>query len=445
MSRERLGSRIGFLMLSAGSAIGCGNVWKFPWLTGENGGGLFVLIYLALAALIGLPAMCMEISLGRAAQASPVKMYDALQKPGQKWNIHGYACLAANICVSAFYSVVCGWIIYYFICFALGRYAGLSFKGMIADPLVNVLYMAAAVAVTFFILSFNLKSGLERVSKFLMLALFALMVFLAVRCSMFRGAVEGLKFYLVPDFSKLTWSVVPAAANQAFFSLSVGFGIVALFGSYIDRGRSILGEAWTIVLLDSLAAILAGLIIFPTCFAHGVDVGAGPGLLFDTMADAFRNMQGGRILGSLFFLFMVFAALTSLLSICETILGCVRELTGWGRKKGSAVCGAGVALLSLTTALGYSLWQFRPFGEGSSWLDLWDFSVTNVLFPLGALVIALFCTNMRFGWGWDNFVREANAGEGMKVKGWMKPVFCFVTPASILLLFIIGMATFKWH
>ncbi|MBO4547834.1 MAG: sodium-dependent transporter [Abditibacteriota bacterium] len=443
--RERLSSRIGFLMLSAGSAIGCGNVWKFPWLTGENGGGLFVAVYLILAALIGLPVMCMEISLGRAAQASPVRMYDKLQKPGQKWHIHGYMCLAANVIVSAFYSVVCGWLTYYFVCFALGRHEGLTFAGMISDPAVNCAYMAAVVAAAFFILSFDLRGGLERVTKFLMVALFLLMGFLAVRCSMFPGAIEGLKFYLVPDMSKLSWSIVPAAANQAFFSLSVGFGIVALFGSYIDKDRSILGEAATIVVMDSLAAILAGLIVFPTCFATGVDVGAGPGLLFDTMAKAFGHMAGGRIIGSLFFLFMVFAALTSMLSICETILGCVRELTGWNRHRGSLVCGIGVALLSLTTALGYSLWQFHPFGPDSSWLDLWDFAVTNLLFPLGALIIALFCTNAGYGWGWNNLCREANSGRGLKVKGWMKPVFAFIAPASIFVLFVIGMLTFNWR
>ncbi|MDD6735462.1 MAG: sodium-dependent transporter [Clostridiales bacterium] len=445
MEREKLGSRLGFILISAGCAIGCGNVWKFPWMCGQYGGGSFVLIYLICLILLGIPVMTMEFSLGRASGASPVKMYNKLEKPGQKWHIHGYAALFGNICLMAFYTVVCGWMIYYFGKFLTGNNAEIGFKDMIANPVVNVGFLAVTIAVTCGILCFNLQGGLERVTKYMMLILFVLMIVLAVHSAVLPGAKEGLKFYLVPDFSKLTGPVIVGAMNQAFFTLSLGIGTMAIFGSYIGKERSLLGESLNVVILDTFVAVVAGLIIFPACFTFGVEVNAGPSLLFDTMASVFNNIAGGRWWGTLFFLFMVFAALSTVLAVFENILACVRELTGWSRPKGCLVCGIGIFLLALTTALGYSVFSgFVPFAEGSAWLDFWDFLVSTNLLPLGSLTIAVFCCNKRLGWGWEAFKREANAGKGLKVRDWMKPLFAYVVPVAILGLYIYGLATFNW-
>jgi len=442
--RERLGSRLGFILLSAGCAIGCGNVWKFPWLTGQNGGGGFVLIYILCLIVLGLPVMIMEFALGRASQASPVGMYQKLQKKGQKWHIHGYLALFGNVCLMSFYTVVTGWMIYYFVKFVSGDYQSLSFGGMISNPTVNVTYLVIAVVVGFAILSFNLQGGLERVTKYMMTALLALMLILAVRSFTLSGAKEGLKFYLVPDFKKINGEVIVAAMNQAFFTLSLGIGSMAIFGSYIGKDRSLMGESINIICLDFFVAITAGLIIFPACTTYNLEVGAGPGLLFDTMATVFVNMNGGQIWGSLFFLFMVFAAFSTELAVFENILACVREMTGWNRPKGCIVCGIGILLTSLTTALGYSVFAgFVPFAPGTAWLDLWDFIVSTNLLPLGSLVITLFCC-YKFGWGWDNFLQEANTGKGLKVQNWMKPIFKYVVPVVVIFLYVYGLATFGW-
>ena len=443
--RERLSSRLGFILLSAGCAIGCGNVWKFPWMAGQYGGGGFVLIYALCLLVLGLPVMVMEFSLGRASQASPVKMYQKLQKPGQKWHAHGYLALLGNICLMSFYTVVTGWMFYYFFKFVMGQSAGLGFVSMITNPTVNMISMAIVVVLGFFILSFNLQGGLERVTKYMMVALLVLMIVLAVNSCSLSGAAEGLKFYLLPDLSKINANVVVGAMNQAFFTLSLGIGSMAIFGSYIGKERSLLGESVNIILLDTFVAITAGLIIFPACTTYNLEVGAGPGLLFDTMATVFNNMNGGRLWGSVFFLFMVFAAMSTILAVFENILACVRELTGWSRPKGSVICGIGIFLTSITTALGFSVLSgFEPFAPGSSFLDFWDFIVSNNLLPLGSLIIALFCCSTRFGWGWENFKAEANTGKGLKVQDWMKPVFQFVVPVGILVVYIMGLVTFAW-
>lgn len=444
MERERLGSRLGFILLSAGCAIGCGNVWKFPWMVGANGGGAFVLVYILCLVILGLPAMTMEFAIGRAAQASPVRMYHKLEKKGQKWHLHGYAALVGNVCLMAFYTVVTGWLIYYFVSFVTGNTANLGFEKMISNPQINVTYLAVAVIAGFVILTFELQGGLERVTKYMMCLLLLLMVALAIKSGTYEGASEGYKFYLIPDFSKITPNVVVSAMNQAFFTLSVGIGSMAIFGSYLGDDRSLLGESVNVIILDTFVAIVSGLIIFPSCYAYNLEVTAGPALLFDTMATAFQNISGGRIWGSLFFMFMVFAAFSTELAVCENILACVRELTGWGRKKGCLVCGIVIFALSLTTALGYSVFQFHPFTPSSAWLDFWDFIVSTNLLPLGALIIALFCTSKRFGWGWDNFMAEANKGKGLKVKNWMKPVFGIVVPICIVVIYVIGMITFQW-
>jgi len=442
--RERLGSRLGFIMLSAGCAIGCGNVWKFPWMTGQFGGGGFVLVYAACLILLGLPAMVMEFAMGRAAQASPVRMYHKLEKTGQKWHIHGYLALIGNIALMAFYTVVTGWMIYYFVMFLIGKSENLTFASMIGNPGINVLFLLIAVAVGFFILSFNLQGGLERVSKYMMSALFVLMIVLAIHSATLPGAKDGLSFYLIPEFSKINGSVVVGAMNQAFFTLSIGIGSMAIFGSYIGKERSLMGESISIILLDTFVAIMSGAIIFPACFTYNLEVGAGPSLLFDTMATVFNNMSGGRIWGTLFFLFMVFAAFSTELAVFENILAMIREITGWSRPKGSLFCGIGIFLLSLTTALGFSVLHFQPFAEGTSWLDFWDFIVSTNMLPLGALIISLFCCN-KLGWGWDNFIKEANTGKGPKVQAWMKPIFKYFVPICVLALYIYGIATFKWR
>lgn len=438
MKREKLGSRLGFILLSAGCAIGCGNVWKFPWLTGQNGGAAFVLIYIFFLILLGLPAMTMEFAMGRAAQASPVRMYQKLEKPGAKWHLHGYAALVGNICLMAFYTVVTGWMIYYFVSFATGASQGLSFETMITNPQVNVAYLFIALVLCFTILTMNLSSGLERITKYMMTALLILMLMLAGHSVFLPGASEGLGFYLVPDFSKVTFSTVKDAMNQAFFSLSIGIGAMAIFGSYIDKERSLMGESVNVICLDTFVALMAGLIIFPACSSFHVEVTGGPALLFNTMATVFNNMAGGRVWGALFFLFMVFAALSTELAVCENILACVRELTGWSRRRGCIVCGMGLFAISLTTALGYSAWQAHPLGGDSAWLDFWDFVVSNNLLPLGALIISLFCCS-KHGWGWENFMKEANAGKGLKVRSWMRPVFGMVVPVAVLLIWIGGL------
>ncbi len=443
-NRERLGTRLGFILLSAGCAIGCGNVWKFPWMCGQYGGGGFVLIYVICLILLGLPVMTMEFAVGRAAQASPIHMYQKLEKKGHKWHIHGYVALFGNIALMAFYTVVSGWILNYFVKFLTGQHENFGFVSMISDPVVNVKYLLAAVVAAFVILCFDLQGGLERVTKYMMTALLVLMAVLAIHSFTLPGAAEGLSFYLIPDFSQMNGTVIVGAMNQAFFTLSVGMGSMAIFGSYIDKDRALLGESTHIIILDSFVAIVAGLIMFPACFTYGLEVNAGPSLLFDTMATVFNHMNGGRWWGTLFFLFMVFASMSTVLAVCENILAMVRELTGWSRPKGSLICGIGIFLLSLTTALGFSVIHFQPFAEGSTWLDFWDFLVSNNILPLGSMVLALFCSNS-FGWGWENFMAEANAGKGIKVRNWMRPIFRYLVPAAILFLYIYGMITFNWR
>ena len=444
MARERLSSRLGFILLSAGCAIGCGNVWKFPWMVSQNGGGAFVLVYLAFLVVLGLPALTMEFALGRASQASPVRMYQELEKPGSKWHIHGYVCLLGNIFLMAFYTVVTGWLIYYFVSFVSGKSEVLSFGKMISSPRINVMYLFIAVALCFLILTRNLQSGLERITKYMMVLLLVLMTVLAVRSISLPGGAKGLSFYLVPDFKKLTVPVVVGAMNQAFFTLSLGIGAMSIFGSYIGKDRSLMGESVKVIIIDTFVAVTAGLIIFPACASFGIAVDAGPSLLFNTMTTVFNNMGGGRAWGSLFFLFMVFAAFSTELAVCENILACMREMTGWSRKKGCVICGAGIFLIALTTALGYSVLHFHPFGEGSAWLDFWDFIVSNNLLPLGALIFAVFSCSGKFGLGWEKLMQEANEGEGLKVKNWMKPVFAYFVPLCIIAIYIIGLATFKW-
>lgn len=442
--RERLGSRLGFILLSAGCAIGCGNVWKFPWMCGQYGGGSFILVYVICLLVLGLPVMTMEFSVGRAAQKSPLYMYQQLEKKGQKWHLHGYVSLIGNLALMAFYTVVTGWIIYYFVQFLTGSTAELGFVPMITNGALNMKYLAIAVVLGFGILCFDLQGGLERITKVMMVGLLGLMLVLVVNSFTLSGAAEGLRFYLVPDISKITGPVIVGAMNQAFFTLSLGMGSMAIFGSYIDKDRTLMGESVNIICLDTLVAVLAGLIMFPACFTYGVQVDAGPSLLFNTMATVFNNMNGGRIWGTMFFLFMTFAAMSTVLAVCENILAMVREMTGWSRPVGSLVCGVVVFALASTTALGYSRFSgFVPFAEGSAWLDFWDFIVSTNVLPLGSICYVLFCTTKK-GWGWDNFVAEANAGKGLKVQNWMRPICAYFVPVAVAGLYIYGLVTFGW-
>ena len=451
MQRERLGSRLGFILLSAGCAIGVGNVWKFPWMAGQYGGGAFVLIYLLFLIALGLPVMVVEFSLGRASQSSPVKLYQKLEKPGQKWHLHGYAALIANFLLMMFYTVVTGWMFHYFIGFISGKMTGISneasgqlFGNMLSSPYTTVGFMALVVVVGFLVLSFGLQKGVERITKYMMVALLALMIILAINSCTLDGAKDGLAFYLKPDLSEIDGSVIVGAMNQAFFTLSLGIGSMAIFGSYIGKERSLFGESVNVLVLDTFVAITAGLIIFPACTTYGVEVANGPSLLFEAMAKVFNNMSGGRWWGSLFFLFMIFAAFSTILAVFENILACVREITNWSRVKACIICGIAILVLSVPCALGFNLWSgFVPFKSSSAVLDLEDFLVSNCLLPLGALCYVLFCVTKK-GWGFDNFLKEANTGKGLKLGRWIKPYMTFILPLIIITVFVVGIITFEF-
>ena len=449
MQRDRLSSRLGFLMLSAGCAIGVGNVWKFPWLTGQNGGGVFVLVYLLFLVLLGLPVMTMEFSMGRAAQKSPVHMYQELEPKGSKWHYHGYIALVGNIMLMMFYSVVSGWMLYYLVSSANGSLTGLSvgdvgkfFGQMLSSASIVSFYTVVTVIAAFIILAFPIRTGLEKVSKWMMGTLFVLMVFLALHSLFLDGAREGLSFYLLPDFSKVTSGTVVGAMNQAFFSLSIGMGSMAIFASYIDKEQSLVKESISVIALDTTVALLAGLIIFPACFTYGVKATAGPSLIFEALPQIFNEMTFGRVWGSLFFLFMTFATFSTVLAVCEAILSCVRDLTHWARPKASFVCCTGLVILSLPCALGFNvLSDIQPFGAGSSILDLEDFIVSNVILPLGALCFAIFCTR-KCGWGWKNYMTEVNTGKGLKMPNIMRFYCTWILPLIILSVFAVGIAPF---
>ena len=451
MQREHLGSRLGFLLLSAGCAIGIGNVWKFPWMTGQYGGGAFVLIYLLFLLVLGVPVLTMEFAMGRAAQKSPLKMYQAL-KPGSKWGWHGYVCLLGNVMLMMFYTTVAGWMLQYFVDTARGVFVGLDtaaveakFGEMLASPGKMTVYMAIVVVLGFSIISIGIQEGLERVTKVMMMALIVLMFLLSLHSMTLSGGGAGLRFYLVPDFDRMgeigVGNVIVGAMNQSFFTLSLGIGAMAIFGSYIGKERALMGEAVRVSLLDTLVALCSGLIIFPACFAYGVDVNSGPALIFMTLPNVFNHIALGRFWGSLFFLFMTFAAFSTVLAVFENIVCCVGELTLWSRKKACLICCVGIFLLSLPCLLGYNLWSgVRPIA-GHDILDSEDFMVSNVMLPLGSALFVLFCT-VRYGWGWKNFMAEANEGTGLKVAQWMRPYMTYVLPVIVLVIFIIGLVGF---
>lgn len=451
MEREKLASRLGFILLSAGCAIGVGNVWKFPYMVGNNGGGAFVLIYLVFLIAFGLPIMTMEFAVGRASQKSAVKSFQQLEKPGHKWHWHGAAALCGNYLLMMFYTTVSGWMLNYFALTASGRFEGLSstevsavFSEMTADPVTMSFWMIIVVLFGFIVCSLGLKNGLERVTKVMMIALLIIMVVLAVNSCFTDGASEGLKFYLIPDLSNMqergAFNVIADAMNQSFFTLSLGIGSMAIFGSYIGKERSLMGESLNIALLDTFVAFTSGLIIFPACFTFGVSPDSGPSLIFETLPNIFNNMPLGRLWGSLFFIFLSFAALSTVLALFENIIACWIDLTGWSRKKIAYINIPLMILLSLPCVLGFNLLSgFTPLGAGSTVMDLEDFIVSNIMLPLGSLVYVLFCTR-RYGWGWNSFKAEANEGRGLKVKDWMRIYVSYVIPLIVLAVFVWGIA-----
>ena len=448
--REKLGSRLGFILISAGCAIGIGNVWKFPYMAGQGGGGAFVLFYLIFLLILGLPIMTMEFAVGRASQKSPVKAYYALEKPGQKWHIHGYITLIGCYLLMMFYTTVAGWMLHYFYLTATGQFTGLDskavsdqFNTMLSQPLVMGFWMVVVVIAGILVCSIGLQNGLEKVTKVMMISLLLIMIVLAINSFFMDGAKEGLKFYLVPDFGRMKeigiTKTLTGAMNQAFFTLSLGIGAMAIFGSYIGKERSLLGESLNIALLDTFVAITSGLIIFPACFTFNVDQTSGPGLIFITLPNIFNHIPMGRLWGSLFFVFMSFAAFSTILAVFENIISCGMELTGWSRKKSSFINAIAIILLSIPCVLGYNLWSWDGFAVfGGAVLDFEDFLVSNLFLPLGSLVYLLFCTS-KYGWGWKNFITEANTGKGLKMQNWMRGYITYILPLIVLFIFFFGL------
>ena len=449
MEREKLGSRLGFILLSAGCAIGIGNVWKFPYMCGQYGGGAFVLFYIFFLVVLGVPIMTMEFAVGRASQKSPVAAYQVLEKPGQKWHLHGYACLAGNYLLMMFYTVVSGWMLHYFYLTATGKFVGAdttavvdTFQEMLGQPGILVFWMVIVVLLGFFVCGLGVQNGVERISKVMMVALLAIMVILAINSVMMDGGAEGLKFYLLPDLDRMMeigiGNTIVGAMNQAFFTLSLGIGAMAIFGSYIGKDRALFGESINVAVLDTFVALVSGLIIFPACFAYGVEADSGPSLIFITLPNIFNHIPMGRLWGSLFFIFLSFAAFSTVIAVFENIISCCMDLTGARRKKVVIANIFIMILLSLPCALGFNVWSgFEPLGAGTGIMDLEDFLVSNLLLPIGSLVFLLFCTT-RYGWGWDKFVEEANTGKGLKVPKWTRWYLTYVLPIIVVAIYGIG-------
>lgn len=449
MKREKFGSRLGFILISAGCAIGLGNVWRFPYITGQYGGAAFVLIYLFFLLILGLPIMVMEFSVGRAGQSSIALAFNKLEPAGTKWHWYKYFGMAGNYLLMMFYTTIGGWMILYLIKMASGQFAGLNvsevemvFDEMKAQPVTMTVFMILVVALCFGICCMGLQKGVEKITKGMMLLLLVLMIILAVRSITLEGAGAGLEFYLFPDFGKVKengiMEVVFAAMGQSFFTLSLGIGAIAIFGSYIDRSRSLTGEAVCVTILDTCVALIAGLIIFPASFAFGVNPDSGPNLIFITLPNIFNSMAGGRIWGSIFFLCMFFAAASTIIAVFENIISFAMDLTGCSRKKAVLVNFIVILVLSMPCVLGYNVLSgVSPLGEGKTILDFEDFIVSNNLLPLGSLVYVLFCTS-RYGWGWKQFLAEADSGVGLKFPKWARTYVSFVLPLIVLFIFVQG-------
>lgn len=450
MERENFGSRLGFILVSAGCAIGIGNVWRFPYVVGENGGAVFVLFYLLFLLCMGVPVLTMELAVGRGGRKSAVLAYKALEKPGNKWHIHGWFCMVGCYLLMMYYTTVSGWMVSYFYKFVTGKFrSGMDasavsgvFSELCSNPVEMTVWMAVTVFAGFAVCSFGLQNGLERITKVMMLALLGLIIVLAVHSAALSGAGEGIAFYLMPDFKRTQeaglGNVITAAMNQAFFTLSLGIGAMEIFGSYMSKEHTLVGEAVRICSLDTFVALMSGMIIFPACFSFGIEPNAGPSLIFETLPNVFINMQGGRIWGALFFLFMTFASFSTVIAVFENLLaGCIDNF-GWSRKKASAINCIIVFIASIPCVLGYNLWSGLHIIGGRDVLDSEDFLVSNLLLPAGSLVFLLFCVT-KWGWGFDKYLEEANTGKGLKLPKWLKNYFRFVLPVLILIILIQGL------
>jgi NSS family neurotransmitter:Na+ symporter len=448
-TRERLGSRLGFILLSAGCAIGLGNVWRFPYLAGQYGGASFVFLYIVFLVVFGLPIMSMEFAVGRGSRQSVARAFSALEPKGAKWRHFAWFAMAGNYLLMMFYTTISGWILAYLVKMARGDFVGLSpqgvsesFAALTSDAAQCVIWMVVVCVFGFLICSIGLKNSVERVAKVMMVVLLFFMVALAARSVTLDGAVEGVRFYLTPSLEPFrkhgVWTVMYNALGQAFFTLSLGVGSMAIFGSYIGRERRLFGESVNVAVLDTFVALMAGIIIFPACFAFKTDPGAGPGLVFVTLPNIFNAMPFGRLWGTLFFVFLMFAAFSTIIAVFENIIAFAMDMKGWSRRKASFVNMIAIPLLSLPCALGFSVWSgFQPLGAGSGVLDLEDFIVSNNLLPLGSIVFVLFCTCKR-GWGWENFMAEVNAGKGLRFPARLR-IYCkYVLPLVILAIFICG-------
>ena len=449
MERENLKSRLGFILLSAGCAIGIGNVWRFPYIVGKYGGGIFVLFYLSFLALIGIPVLTIEFSIGRASQKSTAKAYQELEPRGTKWHLHSNFAIAGNYILLMFYTTVAGWMLYYFYKFAVGGFVGLdtanvknTFNNLLASPATMTFWMLVVVVLGFGVCSLGLQKGVEKITKVMMTALLGLIIILAIHAVRLDGGIDGVKFYLLPNFEKIQevgfFKLITTAMNQAFFTLSIGMGSMMIFGSYIDKSRTLLGESINIALLDTFVAIIAGLIIFPSCFAFNVEPDSGPSLIFITLPNVFTSMKGGRIWGSLFFLFMTFAAFSTVIALFENILTCCVEKFNITRKKAVLINIIIISVLSLPCVFGFNiLSSLHPLGGESTILDFEDFLVSNLILPAGSLMYLFFCISKR-GWGFDNYLKEANTGVGPKIPRWIKPYYKYIMPIIMLILLIQG-------
>lgn len=449
MEREKLGSRLGFILISAGCAIGLGNVWRFPYIVGQYGGAAFILIYLAFLVIFGLPIMTMEFSVGRASQKSIADSFRVLEKKGTKWHLFSWAGMAGNYLLMMFYTTVTGWMFAYFYKMLTGDFQGqtteeisVQFDAIKADPWLMFGLMALTTVLGMLICSIGLKNGVEKITKVMMLALLVIISLLAVRAVTLPGAIEGVKYYLVPNFKVIKdnfGEVIFAAMGQAFFTLSIGMGSMAVFGSYIKKDRSLFGETVIIASLDTFVALVAGLIVIPSCFAYGIEPGAGPSLLFQTIPNVFNSMPGGRIWGALFFLFMIFAALSTVIAVFENIIAFGIDKWGWSRKKSCIINFFALIILAIPCVLGFNVLSFiQPLGAGSDIMSLEDFIISNNILPIGSLVYVLFCTLDKHGWGWKNFKNEANLGKGLKVHDWLRVYAKFVLPVILIIVWIQG-------
>lgn len=450
MKRESFKSRLGFLLVSAGCAIGIGNVWCFPYVTGQNGGGIFVLFYLIFLVIMGLPVLTMELAVGRASRKSAVLGYKALEKKGSKWHIHGWVAIFGCCMLMMYYTTVSGWMVTYFFKFLTGSFkSGMTtedtaqaFSNLLGDPKQMAFWMILTVVVGFLVCSRGLQNGLEKISKFMMTALLLLIVVLAVHSLTLSNAAEGVKFYLVPNTEAVAAvglkNVITAAMNQAFFTLSLGVAAMEIFGSYMGKDHTLAGEGVRICALDTFVAIMAGLIIFPACFSYNVEVNAGPSLIFITLPNVFINMSGGRIWGSLFFLFMTFASFSTVIAVFENIMSFCMDMFGWSRNKAALINCIVILIASLPCVLGYNVWSNLHLIGGRDVLDSEDFIVSNLLLPIGSLIYLLFCVT-KWGWGFEKYCEEANTGDGIKISKKLKPYFQFILPILIVFILIQGL------